>query len=142
MKEYRVKTSVRRLVYTLSLIAILMYVLLILEEIHGRMPQKGIIALFLSMIPIVIISMRATKKNRIIVTGESIISIGLMTKTELKFSEIKGFDTLRFPYKLNVLEYIRIFSGSGKKYIDISNFIENRNELKSFLNSKITNFDK
>jgi len=152
MREYRVKKGLRLLVYVLASLGILIYgglaIILIappintfITERQESMPEKFLPLLFLIMVPIMVIAIIATKKSKIITTDESIISISLFKKRELKFNEIKGFNRRRIRINLIVIDYITIIPISGKK-IEISNFIENRSALETFLNSKITNLDK
>lgn len=141
MKEYRIRKRLRRLVYIVSLIGIMLYGGFAWAEIYEPTPQKGLVILFLLMIPILIILSIGVKNNKIIITKESIIYIGLITKKELKFNEIKGFNTQIIRQALIVIEYFTILSISGKKSIGISSFTENRNELISFLSSKVENLD-
>jgi hypothetical protein len=141
MKEYRIRKGLRRLVYIVSLVGIVFYGGFAWAEMYEPIPQKGLTIAFLLMIPILIILSIGVKKNKIIVTEESVIYKGLITKKELKFNEIKGFNTQIIRQALIVIEYFTILSICGKKSIGISSFTENRNELISFLSSKIENLD-
>lgn len=155
MREYRIIKGWRILIYVLTSFSILLYgglaLMFSIPSFNSMTAQlnksangdESLLAiLFLSMVVIMIVAIIATRKNRIEVTDQSIISIGLIKKTELKFDEIKGFNRQRVRINLIFsIDYISIIPISGKKKIDISSFIENRSHLVTFLNSKITNLD-
>lgn len=152
MKEYRVRKGLRILIYILTSLVMVLYggltIALILppfntitEQMHASMPGLWLPMLFIVMIAFMIMAILSTKKRKIIITGESIISISLLGKRELKFEEIKGFNDVVIPR--SVVKYIGVLSKESynKKDITISNLIENIDDLKFQLTSSIENLD-
>ncbi|KAF2339222.1 hypothetical protein [Flavobacterium tistrianum] len=151
MKEYRVKKGLRILMYVLASLVIFIYggflIALIIppfnktiKEMQDSMPGLWLPALFLVMIVLMIVSIISIKKRKVIITEESIISITLFGKKELKFIEIKCFNIFKNP-KIP-MEHIGIAPlDSTKKNITLSNLFENSEELKSVLRSKIVDLN-
>lgn len=152
MKEYRVKKGIRFLIYTLASLVILFFggmtiaVIIppfntITEEMQQSIPGLWVPVLFIIMILLMILVIFSIRKRKVIITAESIISISLLGKRELKFEEIKGFNAIVIPR--SVVKYIGVFpkESSKKKDITISNLIEKINDLKSQLTLSIENLD-
>ncbi len=148
MKEYRVKKGVRIFSYILSsfsililggmTIAILFPFNAITEEIQQFLPGIWRPLMFMIIIVILIIGMIAIKKRRVIITDESITLVGFLKNKELKFTEIKGFNTKTNP-KTALIEYIVIEPiDRNKGTITFNNTIENYSEIKLVLNAKLT----
>ncbi|PWB28383.1 hypothetical protein [Flavobacterium sp. HTF] len=151
MKEYRVKKGLRLLVNILASLVILFYggltIAIIVppfntftEEMQQSMPGWWVPVLLITMIVLMILVIISIKKRKVIITDESIISISLLSRRELKFNEIKNFNVFKNPKA--PVEHIGISPlNSSKKMINISNLFENSEEIKAILSSKAVDLD-
>jgi len=152
MKEYRVKKGIRRLVYILASLAIVLYggltIVLIIppfntstQEMHQSLSGLWLLGLFLAMVILMIVVIVSIKKRKVIITNESIISLGLLGRKELKFTEIKGFHLDAMPKYPRFQNLIIEALDKKKKNMRIDPFMDDMNGLREELNSKFKNLE-
>ncbi|MET3028846.1 hypothetical protein ABXT06_19365 [Flavobacterium sp. UW10123] len=149
MKEYRIKKGIRILIYVLASLVISLYgglAILIVSPFNtiAETPEEKLWLplLFLVMVILMIIAIISISKRKVVVCENSIILFGFLRTRELKFNEIKGFNTATNP-KITFLEHIGVEPiDRKKKAIVFNNMIENSSEIKAFLSSKLADLDQ